>query len=70
MESEGENYDESELVFQMDNGKFFDFEGEKLVTYAEVSSGRDKFTACTRKGCAPDYKIETNRLLFQNRNRN
>ena len=61
-----DNYDESHFVFVMENGRVLDFKGEKSVSYAEVSSGRDKFTVCLRISGAPQCFIEPAMVIYQN----
>ena len=65
-----ENYDETHMVIDMDNGQVLDFQWNKFVTYAEVSSGQDCFTVCFRVSGANVGKIEKLLLVFQNPNFN
>lgn len=65
-----ENYDETHMMIDMDNGCVLDFQGEKNVTYAEVSSGRDCFTVCFRISGRNGGRIEKPVVIFQNPNSN
>jgi len=61
-----ENLDETHLVVDMDNGRVLDFQGSKRVTYAEVSSACQGFTAVIRISGDNGGKIETPMVIFQN----
>lgn len=63
-----ENYDETHMVLDLDNGQVLDFQGKKQVSYADVSSGRDCFTVCFRISAANGGKIEKPVIIFQNPN--
>lgn len=51
-------------------GIVLDFNGSKHITYAELSSGRDKFTVCVRVSGGTQCKIECTMLVFRNGHRN
>ena len=65
-----ENYDETHVMIDMDNGQVLNFKGTKKITYAEVASGRDCFTVCFRISGAGGGKIEKPVVIFQNPNSN
>ena len=61
-----ENFDETHMIIDSENGHVLDFQGKKNVTYAEVSSGRDCFTICFRISGQGPGKIEKPLVIFQN----
>ena len=65
-ESTVENFDETHMVIDMDNGHVLEFHGLKHVTYADVASARDCFTVCMRISGGPEGKIEKPSVIFQN----
>ena len=69
-ESTVENYDETYLLVDSDNGKVLDFQGKERVTYSEVSSGRDGFTVCMRITGGIASRIETPLIIFPNQSAN
>ena len=68
-EKDVENLHEIHLVVDMDNGKVLDFQGSKRVTYAEISSAGQGFTAVIRISGDNGDKIETPMVIFQNADR-
>ena len=65
-----ENFDETHLVVDMDNGRVLDFQGSNRVTYLDVASGRDCFTVCMRISGGQNARIEKPLVIFQNPNDN
>ena len=59
-----ENYDETNLVIDIDNGRVLEFQGEKTIIHANVASGRDCFTVCSRISAENGGKIEAPLVIF------
>ena len=65
-ESVVENFDETHMVIDMDNGHVLDFQFSKHVTCADLASARYCFTVCMRLSGGPQGKIEKPLVIFQN----
>eukprot|EP00171_Calliarthron_tuberculosum_P001684 IDg1684t1 len=63
-----ENYDETHMILDLDNGRVLDFKGKKRVAYLDVSSGRDGFTGFMRLSGGQASKIERPLVIFRNPN--
>ena len=69
-ESTIENFDETHVVVDMDNGRVLEFQGSNRVAYLDVASGRDCFTVCMRISGSQSARIEDPLVIFQNPNGN
>ena len=65
-----ENFDETHIVVDMDNGRVKDFQGSNRVSYLDVVSGRDCFIARMRISSGQNARIEKPLVTFQNPNGN
>ena len=61
-----ENFDETHMVIDMDNGRVLYFQGSKYLAYTDVARARDCFTVCMRISGGPQGKIEKTSVIFQN----
>ena len=66
-ESTVENFDETYIVVDMDNGLVLKFQGWNRVTDLDVASGRDCFTVCMRSSGGKNTRIEKPLVIFQKR---
>lgn len=65
-----ENFDGTNFVFDMDNGRVLDVKGTKRITYTEISSGRHNSTVCMRITGGPSCQIADPIIVFKNTSRN
>ena len=64
-ESKIENFDETHVVIDMENGRLLDFIGSRRVTYLYVASGTDCFTVCMRILSGQSAQIEKPLFIFR-----
>ena len=66
-ESEIENFDETLVVIDMENGRVLDFQGSRRVTYLYVASSTDYFTFRMRILGGQGAKIEKPLFILRKR---
>lgn len=64
-----ENADETNFVFNMDNGKTLGFKTDKDIKYAGVVSGREPITMIVRVTGGVNARVEVRMINFKNSNR-
>ena len=69
-ESPVENFDETHIGVDRDNGRVLDYQGSKRVPYLDAASGRDCFAVWMRILGGENARIEKPLVIFQNLNGN